>query len=84
MSVLAAFLTILALAMTGLYAGSEDYAGDTLFYLLREEMTGIGLDKFIVFIAVVKIFGITTLDFAPPWSISKPRGCIVKRYIFTI
>lgn len=23
---------------------------------------------------VVKIFGITTLDFAPPWSISKPRG----------
>ena len=23
---------------------------------------------------VVKIFGIATLDFAPPWSISKPRG----------
>ena len=33
---------------------------------------------------VVKIFGITTLDFAPPWSISKPRRCIVKRYIFPI
>ena len=56
MPVLAAFLTILALAMTGLYAGSEDYAGDTLFYLLREEMTGIGLDKFIVFIAVALLY----------------------------
>ena len=33
---------------------------------------------------VVKIFGITTLDFAPLWSFSKPRGCIVKRYIFPI
>ena len=33
---------------------------------------------------VVKIFGITTLDFAPLWSFSKPRGGIVKRYIFPI
>ena len=47
---IAAILTVFALSMTGLYAGSADNPGETFLSLCKKEMTGIGIDKLVVLI----------------------------------
>lgn len=54
--IFAAILSVLALSMTGVYAGMEQDNGGTLLYLLREEMTGIGMDRLIILIAVIVLY----------------------------
>lgn len=54
--VIAAILTVFALSMTGLYAGSADNPGETFLSLCKKEMTGIGIDKRYVLIQQEKSF----------------------------
>ena len=54
--VIAAILTVFALSMTGLYAGSADNPGETFLSLCKKEMTGIGIDKLVVLIAIIALY----------------------------
>ena len=53
---IAAILTVFALSMTGLYAGSADNPGETFLSLCKKEMTGIGIDKLVVLIAIIALY----------------------------
>ena len=53
---IAAILTVFALSMTGLYAGSADDPGETFLSLCKKEMTGIGIDKLVVLIAIIALY----------------------------
>ena len=54
--VFAAILSVLALSMTGVYAGKDQDNGGTLLYLLRGEMTGIGIDRLIILVTVIILY----------------------------